>query len=179
MEIRKTTINWQLLIALALLVFGVALRFLPHAPNFTPVGAIALFGGAVLGWRLAVWLPLGILIVSDIFIGMYGSIWFTWAGFLLVTLVGMALRKANLPSQILLGALGSSLVFFIVSNFGTWLTSGMYALTLPGLAECYYMALPFFKNSLAADLLYSAVLFGAFASARSYVAKKHLMRRTA
>ena len=179
MEIRKTTINWQLLIALALLVFGVALRFVPHVPNFTPVGAIALFGGAVLGWRLAVWLPLGILIVSDVFIGMYGSIWFTWAGFLLVTLVGMALRNANLPSRILLGALGSSLVFFAVSNFGTWLTSGMYALTLSGLAECYYMALPFLRNSLMADVLYSAVLFGAFASARSLAAKRHLTKRAA
>lgn len=179
MEIRKNAVNGQLPIALVLLLLGVALRFVPHAANFAPVGAIALFGGAVLGWRLAVWLPLSILMISDIFIGTYGSIWFTWIGFLLVTLVGMALRNANLPSRIVLGALGSSLVFFVISNFGTWLTSGMYALTPAGLAECYYMALPFLRSSLAADIFYSAVLFGLFAAAQSYVIKKHLVKRTA
>jgi hypothetical protein len=177
-EIRKNVANWQLFITLGLLLFGVVLRFVPHMPNFTPLGAIALFGGAVLGWRLAVWLPLSVLMISDIFIGVYGSIWFTWAGFFLVTLAGMGLRRANLPSRVLLGALGSSLIFFLVSNFGTWLTGGMYALTAAGLAECYFMALPFLRNSLIADLFYSTVLFGAFAAAHLYATKRHPIKNT-
>lgn len=162
MEIRKSSISLQLGIALLLIVAGTALRLLPHIPNFAPVGAIALFGGAVLSWRLAVWLPLALMMVSDIFIGFYPGIEFTWTGFLLVALFGMLLRRASLASRILVGGLASSMVFFVVSNFGVWLTSGMYVHTFDGIAQCYIMALPFLRASLLADLFYSAVLFGSY-----------------
>jgi len=162
MEIRKGAVNWQLVAALLLIIAGTALRLLPHIPNFAPVGAIALFGGAVLGWRLAVWLPLALMISSDLFIGFYPGIAFTWAGFLLVALFGMLLRRMGLAGRIVIGGAASGVLFFVVSNFGVWLTSGMYAHTFDGLAQCYAMALPFFRVSLIADLFYSAVIFGLY-----------------
>lgn len=176
MEIRKSSISLQLGIALLLIVAGTALRLLPHMPNFAPVGAIALFGGAVLGWRLAVWLPLALMMVSDIFIGFYPGIEFTWAGFLLVALFGMLLRCAGLASRILVGGLASGMLFFVVSNFGVWLTSGMYAHTFDGIAQCYIMALPFLRASLMGDLFYGAVLFGSYELAL-YAAKVYRARR--
>lgn len=162
MEIRKGAINWQLVAALLLVIAGTALRLLPHIPNFAPVGAIALFGGAVLGWRLAVWLPLVLMISSDFLIGFYPGIEFTWAGFLLIALFGMLLRRVGLIGRIVVGGAASGLLFFTVSNFGVWLTSGMYVHTLDGLIQCYVMALPFFRVSLMADLFYSALIFGLY-----------------
>lgn len=162
MEIRKGAVNWQLIAALLLVVAGTALRLLPHVPNFAPVGAIALFGGVVLGWRLAVWLPLALMICSDFFIGFYPGIEFTWAGFLLVALFGTLLKHVGLAGRIVIGGTASGLLFFIVSNFGVWLTSGMYVHTFNGLVQCYGMALPFFRVSLMADLFYSAVIFGLY-----------------
>lgn len=162
MEIRKGAVNWQLVAALFLIIAGTALRLLPHIPNFAPVGAIALFGGAVLGWRLAVWLPLALMIFSDLFIGFYPGIAFTWAGFLLVALFGMLLRRMGLAGRIVIGGAASGVLFFVVSNFGVWFTSGMYVHTFDGLVQCYAMALPFFRVSLIADLFYSAVIFGLY-----------------
>ena len=162
MEIRKGAVNWQLVAALLLIIAGTALRLLPHIPNFAPVGAIALFGGAVLGWRLAVWLPLALMIFSDLFIGFYPGIAFTWAGFLLVALFGMLLRRMGLAGRIVIGGAASGVLFFVVSNFGVWLTSGMYVHAFDGLVQCYAMALPFFRVSLIADLFYSAVIFGLY-----------------
>jgi len=166
-EVRvKGTLAW---VALALVVFGVIMRLLPHPANFAPVGAIALFGGAILHRKLGWWLPLAVMVVSDLIIGFYDGIVFTWIAFLLVGLYGMSLRQQNNWRRIPLGALGSAVIFFIVSNFGVWAEGRMYAHTWSGLAECYQMALPFFRNTFVSDLAYSAVLFGVYAAAVRFV----------
>ncbi len=160
------TLIW---IAIALVAFGVIMRLLPHPANLAPVGAIALFGGALLPRKLGWWLPLGVMVVSDIFLGFYDGILFTWTGFLLVSLFGMTLRNQSNWLRVPFGALGASVIFFIVSNFGTWLQGHMYAHTWSGLVLCYEMALPFFRNTFVGDLLYSSLLFGAFALAVRFV----------
>jgi hypothetical protein len=162
-------------LVIGLIVVGVILRLMPHAPNLAPVGAIALFGGALLPRKVAWWLPLAIMVASDALIGFYDGIWFTWLAFLLVGLWGMMLRSTTNPRRIAYGALGSSLIFFAVSNFGTWVMGGLYAHTWNGLVECYTMALPFFRNTLAGDLLYSSALFGAYALAE-YAARRQLVQ---
>jgi hypothetical protein len=165
MEIRKIRLSWTQAVAITLIIFGILLRLLPHMPNFAPVGAIALFGGAVLGWRTAIWLPLIIMIGADMVIGVYPGMVFTWAGFVLVSLFGTMLRNANLPMRIGMGAIGSGAIFFIVSNLGVWAMGELYPHTIAGIIDCYYMALPFFRTSLLADFFYSTVLFGTYALA--------------
>lgn len=160
MEVR---INKTVAIALTLIVIGVTLRLLPHAANFAPIGAIALFAGAVLPWRIALLLPLGAMIISDMVIGLHPTVAFTWGGFLLITIFGMWFRNMRNLVRIPIGAAGSALIFFIVSNFGVWLEGKLYVPTLQGLFESYLMALPFLKTSFLADLFYAAVLFGLFA----------------
>lgn len=162
MEIRKTTISSSAAIVLVLICLGFFMRLLPHMPNFTPVGAIALFGGAVLAWRTALLLPLVIMISSDLVIGFYQGIEYTWAAFFIVVLFGMLFRKAALGKRVILGGLGGATLFFIISNSGTWIAGGMYPHTITGLQECFVAALPFFRTTLLADVVFSFVLFGVY-----------------
>lgn len=159
-------------VAIALVVFGVTLRLIPHAANFAPVGAIALFGGAVLSARHALWLPLAIMVISDIFIGFHGTTLFTWGGFVLVGMFGMLLRNSSNLLRIPAGALGSALIFFVISNFGVWVEGKLYTYTLQGLIDCYVAALPFLRTSLVADLAFAAVLFGAYAFASRAISRQ-------
>lgn len=159
-RIKKATV-----IAVALIVVGVVLRLVPHTANFAPIGAIALFGGAVLSPRLGWWLPVVAMIISDIFLGFHDTILFTWGGFALIALFGMSLRNTNNWLRIPLGALSSGIIFYVVSNFGVWVVGSLYPHTLQGLVDCFVAAIPFFKTSLLADLVYSSVLFGAYALA--------------
>jgi hypothetical protein len=159
MEIRITKAT---AIAVALIVAGVLLRLVPHAANFAPVGAIALFGGAVLSPRLAWWLPVAIMIISDLILGFHGTILFTWGGFMLVALLGMTLKEKSNWLRVPAGAIGGALIFYIVSNFGVWAEGKLYLHTLQGLIDCYIAGLPFLKTSLLADLFFSGALFGAY-----------------
>ncbi len=168
MEIIKTH-RTLILVAITLVAFGIIMRLVPHPVNLAPIGAIALFAGAVMPRKLSWWLPLSIMIVSDLILGTYSSMLFTWAAFLLVTLFGMGLRHKSNWLRIPVGALGASIIFFIVSNFGVWLQGQMYAPTLAGLVLCYEMALPFLRNTLIGDLAYSTLLFGIFATAAKTV----------
>ena len=163
MEVRVSRYNWALWLALSLVAFGVIMRLLPHPANLAPVGAICLFGGAILPRKLGWWLPLATMVVSDSFLGFYRGIAFTWLGFLLVGLFGMALRNRNNWFRVPVGALGSSVIFFIVSNFGVWLQGQMYPHTWAGLVNCYELALPFFRNTFFGDFTYGWILFGAYA----------------
>ena len=159
----------QVILALALVAIAVWLRLLPHAANFAPVAAIAIFGGAVLPRRVAVWVPLGAMVVSDMFIGFYDMMPVTWTCYVLIALASSHwLRKLSLVRGVAI-TLGSSLFFYVVTNFAVWASSGMYAHTWSGLAQCYVMALPFFRATLASDVIYVAALFGAFAFAGKFI----------
>lgn len=160
MEVR---INKQAALALTLIVIGVILRILPHTANFAPVGAIALFAGAILSLRVALWLPLTIMVLSDLIIGLHPLVGFTWGAFALITLVGVALKDSSNWLRVPLGALASSLLFFVISNFGVWVEGRLYPHTWQGLNDSFIMALPFFRATFMSDLLFSALFFGIYA----------------
>lgn len=157
-------------------------RLLPHPTNFTPIGAIALFGAAYFTdkkWALIV--PLAAIWISDILLNniVYSSFydgfaWFTsgflyiFGGFALIVVLGYYLLKKITVGRILTGAIGASVIFYIVSNFGVWVSSPMYPLTFEGLVACYVAAIPFFHYTLAGNIIYSAALFGAFESLKVY-----------
>jgi hypothetical protein len=149
------------MLAISLVIIGLILRFLPHPANFTPVAAIALFSGAYLGKRYAIIVPLALMAASDIFIGMHNVMLFTWGGFALSGMLGLSLRKTRTIPKVALFSLSSSVIFYLVSNFGVWFM-GWYPPTLKGLLTSYIMGLPFLRDFTLATLLYSAVFFGAY-----------------
>jgi len=156
--------NARILALLAAILTAAALRLIPHPPNFTPIGAMALFSGAYLGRKgLAFVAPLAAMLLSDAILGFHSGMPFVYASVALIVLIG-ALVASRITAMTVVGAaLASSVLFFIVTNFGTWLVSGMYPLTGAGLAACYVAAIPFFQNTAVGDLFYCAVLFGGFA----------------
>jgi hypothetical protein len=149
------------MLALSLIVIGILLRFAPHAPNFTPVAAIALFSGAYLKKKYAVIVPLLLMAISDLFIGMHNAVLFTWGGFTLAAILGFWVKKHKNTFGIAMMSVASSIVFYIVSNFGVWVM-GWYPPTLKGLLDCYIMGLPFLRNFTIATIVYAAVFFGAY-----------------
>jgi hypothetical protein len=155
----------RLVALLGAIVAAAALRLVPHPPNFTPIGAMALFSGAYLGRRGAIALaaPLGALFLSDLVLGFYRGMPTVYFSVALIVLIGwLALKRVSL-FRVGGAALASSVLFFLLTNFGMWLSSGFYPLTLAGLEECYVAAIPCVQNTVAGDLFYSAVLFGGFA----------------
>ncbi len=168
--------NKRFYIITGFILLAVLSRILPHPYNFTPLGAIALFGAAYFtDKKWAILIPLAAMWISDLIINNFiltayfegftlfnwGMVWI-YGSIMLIALLGMKfLKKITIP-RVLGSAVGASVIFFIVSNFGVWLTSPMYPLNLSGLAACYTAAIPFFHNTLAGDIVYCSVLFGAF-----------------
>ena len=159
-----TSNHARLIALLSAIAAAAALRLVPHPANFSPIDAMALFSGAYLGRRwLAFAAPFAALLLSDLVLGFYAGMWVQYLTVAVIVLLGSAaLRRVSVPR--VGGAAGASAVlFFVITNFGTWALSGIYPLTASGLAACYVAAIPFFRNTLAGDLFYSALLFGGFA----------------
>jgi hypothetical protein len=154
----------RMLALLSAIVTAAALRLVPHPPNFTPIGAMALFSGAYLGRRgLAFFAPLAALLLSDLVLGFYHGMATVYFSVVLIVLIGWQLSERRSFWMVGAAAIASSVLFYIVTNFGMWLFSGIYPRTLGGLEACYIAAIPFFQNTVAGDLVYTALLFGGFA----------------
>ena len=165
--------NTRIIVLLSAILAAAALRLVPHPPNFTPIGAMALFSGAYLGRRgpVALAAPLGALLLSDLVLGFYRGMPTVYFSVALVVLIGaVALRRVS-PLRVGGAAIASSILFFVLTNFGMWLSSGFYPRTLAGLQACYVAAIPFFQNTVAGDLFYAALLFGGFALLERVVPK--------
>lgn len=169
MQEKKTGVQpW----ALTLTVIAALVRLIPHPPNFSPLGATALFGGSRLrGWQ-AYAIPLVAMLVTDpirsLLEGGYPA--YTWGTlvvygcFLISVLLGrMFLVKSVSPGRIGAVALAGSLQFFALTNLFVWFSSSMYPHTAAGLAACYVAALPFLAYTVLGDLFYSGLLFTAYA----------------
>jgi hypothetical protein len=159
--------NKQLLVrygtAVALIIVAAFSRLLPHPANFTAIAGIALFGGVYLERRFAFIVPIAAMLISDYFIGFYSGMYWVYGSFVLIGLLGLWLKNHKRPLYVFGGTLASSVLFFVVTNFGVWMTPGsIYAPTWSGLVECYVAAIPFFRNTLSGDLFFVAVMFGAY-----------------
>jgi len=157
----------RLLALLGAIFAAAAMRLLPHPPNFSPIAAMALFSGAYMPRRvLAFAAPFGALLLSDALLGgFYPGMNFVYLSFALTVLIGWAVARRKTVLTIAGAALASSILFFVLTNFGMWLFSGFYPLTSAGLVDCYVAAIPFFQNTLAGDLVFTALLFGGFSIA--------------
>jgi len=156
------------MLAFLLILLGVSARFIVHIPNFTPVMAIALFAGCYLSRKNAIIVPLIMMIIYDAVIGFHALVPFTWGSVVLVALLGGKLKERKSFKNVAVSSLAAAFLFYIVTNFGVWLFYNTYPKSVSGLIQCYVVAIPYFRGTLASTLIYSAVLFGAyeFVSAR-------------
>jgi hypothetical protein len=158
--------------------------------NFNAIGAAALFGGIVLkDKRLAYVVPLLSLFLSDVFLQCFtsihaldrdylGQLLFVYGAFLLITWIGTLIRKVNVPT-LLLSSIGTGVLFFLISNLGTFMTTDLYPKTGAGLLACYAAGIPFYQsdnmfssfalNGLMGNVFFTAVLFGAWALIKQVV----------
>ncbi len=153
-------------VLLGMVLAAAASRLLPHPPNLTPIAAMALFGGAYFSdKRVAFLVTLAAMFLSDLVIGLHRGLPVVYGTFTMIVCIGLRLRTRRTWLRVAGAALASSLLFFIVTNFGVWALGSLYPKTMEGLIACYLAAIPFFKNTLIGDAFYAAVLFGGFALA--------------
>jgi hypothetical protein len=153
--------NKQYIFLVAIMAFGLLLRLIPHLPNFSPVLGVALFAGVYFKnkWFAPI-IPLGILLATDVYLGFYSEIAFVYIPFLITVVLGFALRKRLNPFTLFGFSILSSVMFFIISNLGTFLLANIYPQTVAGLTECYTLAIPFFRNAILGDLFFTFAIFG-------------------
>ena len=141
-----------------------ASRFIPHPFNFSPIGAIALFGGAQLSDKRAAFLvPLAAMFLADLVTGLHVLIPFVYGSFALTVCLGFWLRRDRNAWRVTAAVLSGAFLFFVITNFGVWALLGTYPQTPAGLVACYVAGIPYFQNTLLSDLLYSLLLFGGLA----------------
>ncbi len=163
----------------AIIVLAALSRLLPHAPNVTPIAAMALFGGVYLrDLKVAFLVPIAAMIFSDLVLGLtvYGTAVLlksqpvVYLCILMTVAIGRLIREKAFVLRIALAIFASAVMFYLVTNFAVWAFDGLYPKTWRGLITCYTAAIPFFRNSLIGDLAFAAVLFGGFAALeRSFI----------
>ncbi|MGQ9845944.1 MAG: DUF6580 family putative transport protein [Bacteroidales bacterium] len=169
-------ISLRFLVISLMIVLAAFSRLIPHPSNFAPIGAMALFGAAYFTQRyFAFLIPIISMWLSDLvlnnvvygqyfdhFVWFYQGFYWTYGSFILIGLVGIVLLKKVKILHLVVASFLASIVFFLLSNFGVWASSIMYPKNVSGLIACYTAGLPFFKNTLMGDLIYTGILFGAF-----------------
>lgn len=162
-------------LTVAIVLIAALSRLLPHPANFTPMVATCLFGGAYLHNRkMALLLPLGAMLLGDIclhisyllgireYAGLHAYMPFVYGALAAITIIGMWLHNNVRAWKIPFAAIGGSLLFFAVSNFGVWVMD--FPHTYAGFLQCFAQAVPFYRDNMTwlGDLVYTATLFGAF-----------------
>jgi hypothetical protein len=159
--------------AALLILFAAFSRIIPHPANFTSVAAIALFSGVYLDKKYAFIIPVAAMLISDLIIGFHSQMIWVYGSFLVIVFLGFWLKSRNTGTAgkrvgyILGTTILSSILFFAITNFGVW-ASGYYGLDLKGLAESYVLAIPFFRNTIAGDLIYVTAMFGVYEVIKHY-----------
>ncbi len=165
-----------------LIVLGVIGRFVfieyIGIPNFEIITTISLIAGIYLGGMYIAVIPLSVIFISDLIIGNNFILLFTWSAFLFISLVGYFFRN-KVKKNIIIGSISvsllSSIFFYLYTNFGWWIMSGMYEHTLSGLLRCYYMALPFFRNNLVGNLVLVPMGVWSFSKVLAYLKIKNIV----
>ena len=174
--------NKRLFIVAGVILVAALTRLIPHPLNFAPLGAMSLFGAAYLSdKKFAFILPMLAMFITDLFINTHvcqllwrlytiypGFIWI-YGSIATIVVIGVLLLKKVSITRVIVSSLLGSILFFLISNFGVWLSDPDYPLNTAGLILCYEMAIPFFKNTLLGDFAYSAILFGGFEFAISKI----------
>ena len=172
------------MLAYLFVVIAIAFRvgFIAHPMSFTPLSASLLYFGAKMPRKQA-WIPVALFAAVDLIqnyrqgYAFSGDLLVSWAFYAAMVAMGLLMASKTTPARIAGASLAGSIGFFIVSNFAVWVGGAlaMYPRNLAGLVECYAAAVPFFRNSLAGDLIFAGAFFGvsALIASRSEKAWKH------
>jgi hypothetical protein len=163
----------------SVIIAGAFFRFIPHWPNFTPIAAMALFGGAYIGRKhLAFLIPFAAMFLSDLVLGLHKDMWAVYFAFGLTVMIGTWIRSNIRFITVVTASVGSSLIFFLITNFASWLASPFYPQTFSGLMQSYIaglafinngsLGISFFLNEIAGALFYNGLFFGAYAIAMQW-----------
>lgn len=179
---------------LLVIVIAVLIRLFPHAPNFAPIGAMALFGGTYLSKKYSIIIVIATLTISDyllLYVNpfspkfldlskiyaltslIHSTTVFVYGSFILISLMGLWLRNHKSAPNILFASLVSSVLFFLITNFGVWV-AGAYSRDLSGLWQSYIMGIPFFRNTLLGDLFYTGAFFASYELVKRLIFNKNL-----
>jgi hypothetical protein len=167
---KSQIITTRFLLLAGMVIAAAFVRLIPHPPNFAPITAIALFGGAYFTKRWAAFLiPLTAMFVTDFFLGFHETMWAVYLSFVLIVVLGMLMMKEKKVGNIFFASVMSSVLFFVITNFGAWISSSFYEKNVTGLIACYTVAIPFFHYTLLGDLFFVTIMFGLYEIVRSRV----------
>jgi len=160
---KKIEISPKIYVVLTMIVAGAMMRLIPHWPNFTPIAAIALFGGTFLKRKdLAFLVPVAAMLLSDLIIGFHSTMLPVYLSFIAIVAFGLILQRRLTVVNTLAASLSASVLFYLVTNFASWSSGIMpYPMNIAGLMQSYIAGLPFLFNGVLGDLFYTSVLFGA------------------
>ena len=168
MKIKEKNMN-RLIIA-AIIILAAFTRIMPHPPNFTPIIAIGLFGGAYLkNKRWALLLPVGAMLLADIFLGFHGTMIWVYGSLIIITTIGFLLKRRVTLQNGAIATISGSLLFFLVTNFGVWASGSFYPMNVEGLISCYAAGIPFFGNTLGGSIFYSFLMFVGYEVMKNYL----------
>ena len=156
---KKFNINFQnFYLPVSLILILSFSRLIPHPWNFTPVLAMGIFSGFYFkNFILSAFIVIFSMFIGDLFLGFHSTMFFTYISLAVAVLIGLYIKHFNF-TEILFSGFASSFGFFIITNFGAWLTLEMYEKNLTGLLQSYVLAIPFFHSTLISTLLYLVVL---------------------
>jgi len=161
--------NQKYFFAASIILLAAFSRFIPHPPNFTPIMAMSIFGGALFAdKKLAFLVPLIAMLITDLFLGFHSSMAFVYLAFAIGVFLGFLLHNDMKIKKLAVISITGSVIFYILTNFGFWLMGGLYPLSIDGLAQAYFFGLPFFSHtplemfgfSLLGDITYCFSIYG-------------------
>ena len=155
--------------AALLILFAAFSRLLPHPENFAPVAAVAIFAGFFMNKKYAIIIPIAATVLSDIFIGFYPYVLWVYGTYAIIALIGLMMQsRVQNSTGIKKGGyiygttIAASIIFFLVTNFGVWTSGLFYEMSIKGLMASYIAAIPFFRMSLLADVVYITLMTGVY-----------------
>jgi hypothetical protein len=159
---KKIELSPKFYVVVIMIFAGALMRIIPHWPNFTPIAAIALFGGTFLKRKdLAFLIPVAAMLFSDLILGFHTTMLPVYLSFIAIVGLGLVLQNKLTVVNTLSASLAASVLFYLVTNFASW-SSGLmpYSMNVAGLMQSYIAGLPFFFNGMLGDVFYTSVLFG-------------------
>ena len=148
-------------------------RLIPHPWNFTPVIAVAIMSGYFFrNINFSYAIMLFSMLLADFFIGFYSHMLFVYSSLFLIVLIFFKISKKINYKNLFIFSFFGSVIFFLISNFGVWLVGNLYERNINGLIECYFMAIPFFKNTIISTLIFSYSSLIIYKSSNKYFATR-------